>query len=124
MQIQLRSVLIGGAIVISGFVIPACSSSSDDSDDACTRSGKRVCERACACGSSECKTGYANSFGSFTTFTWSDRSDCEAGYAGSRCKNGGAGIDFDACLSAIDSTACNGDVFVVPASCEAPKDGG
>lgn len=123
---QLRSVLLGGTFVVTGLVIAACSSSDDDTDDACTSSGKRVCERACACGSgSECKTGYANDFGSFTTFTWSDRADCEAGYAGMRCKNGGpAGVDYGACTTAIDSTSCNADVFVVPASCEAPRNDG
>lgn len=117
-----RWALFGGTLVVTGLVIAGCSSSDDADDDACSSSGKQVCARACACGNgSECKTGYANDLGSFTTFTWSDRSDCEVGYAGSRCKNGGAGIDFAACKAAVDSTSCNADVFVVPASCEASK---
>jgi len=130
---RFRSLLVGGSLLVTGLALPACSSGTastsgtgGDGAASCASSGKRICERACACGSaSKCKTGIPNSFGSFTTLTWSDYGDCEGGYAVSRCKNGGSpAVDYAACTTTVDATACQGDVFVVPASCEAPKDAG
>jgi hypothetical protein len=136
---QLRSMLVGGSIVISGLAMPACSGSgvSDPGDggtsggggdgaSSCVSAGKRICERACTCGSApKCKTGFRNAYGSFATFTWSDAPDCEGNYAVSRCKNGGSPtVDYAACTTAVDAAACEGDVFVVPSACEAARDGG
>jgi len=120
-------------------LLPACSSGSgvgvgDGGASGtvgaatCESAGKRICERACACGSSPttCKTGFRNSFGSFASFTWSDAADCEGDHAVNRCRPGGRGpSDLAACASEIESTACDGDVFVLPAACEPlPKDAG
>ncbi len=125
----LRWSLVGGTLLVIALAMPACSgggeSGGSEGPPGCASTGKRICERACACGNSECKTGYANSFGSFTTFTWSDRADCEGAYSVSRCKNGGSpAVDYAACSTNVEATQCNGDVFVVPSQCEAPKDAG
>jgi hypothetical protein len=125
---QFRSVLVGGSIFVAGLVVAACSGGSDGGGDAtskCSASGKRVCERACACGGgSKCKTGYRTAYGS-ATLTWSDVGDCEAGYAGSRCKKGDSpAVDYGVCMTKIDAAMCDGDVFVVPTECEEPRDSG
>ncbi|HVJ94826.1 MAG TPA: hypothetical protein VM580_33815 [Labilithrix sp.] len=136
---QLRSVTVIALVLVTGLATFACTGGGGGSESdtqsngsggngapTCASTGKRICERACACGNgSECQTGIPNSFGTFTTLTWSDFADCEAGYAVSRCKEGGSpAVDYAACASAIDAATCQGDVFVVPSGCEAPRDAG
>lgn len=117
--------------------VAACSGGSDTTGTSsgastnaggttCESTGKRICERACACGTDgKCKTGFKGAAGATTTLTWSDQADCEAAFAGSRCRNGGpAGVDYLRCDADITAASCEADVFVDPSSCEAKKDGG
>ena len=116
-------------------VIFACSGGEGDTGSSsgastgtgavtCESTGKRLCERACSCGS-KCKTAFKGASGAVTTFTWSDQGDCEAAFGGSRCKNGGpAGVDYAKCDADITAAACESEAIVDPASCEAKKDGG
>lgn len=90
----------------------------------CESTGKKLCERACSCGTS-CKTAFRGSSGASTTFSWSDQADCEAAFAGSRCRNGGpTGVNYGQCDADIASAVCENEAIVDPASCEATKDGG
>jgi hypothetical protein len=90
----------------------------------CESTGKKLCERACSCGSG-CKTAFKGTGGALTTFTWSSQADCEGAFAGSRCRNGGpVGVDYVQCDADITSAACESSAIVDPASCEAKKDGG
>jgi hypothetical protein len=122
------------ATVVTALVI-ACSGGSGSTDTSsgastgadgvtCESTGKKLCERACACGA-ECKTAFKGPSGAVTTFTWSDQGDCEAAFAGSRCRNGGpAGVDYNRCDADIAAAACESEAIVDPASCEANKDAG
>lgn len=90
----------------------------------CESTGKRLCERACSCGS-KCKTAFKGASGAVTTLTWSDQADCEAAFSGSRCRNGGpAGVDYAKCDADITGATCESEAIVDPPSCEAKKDGG
>lgn len=90
----------------------------------CESTGKHLCERACSCGS-KCKTAFKGASDAVTTFTWSDQGDCEAAFAGSRCRNGGpAGVDYAKCDADITAATCESEAIVDPPSCEAKKDGG
>ena len=90
----------------------------------CESTGKHLCERACSCGS-KCKTAFKGASGTVTTLTWSDQADCEAAFAGTRCRNGGpVGVDYAKCDADITAAACESEAIVDPPSCEAAKDGG
>ena len=114
--------LVSACSIVLVSLAAACSSggSGETSGGPCESAGKRICERACACGTgTSCKTGFQ------TRFEWSDRADCEGNYAVSRCSNGGpAGVDLAACESAVNAASCTDDVLVVPTVCEPARDGG
>jgi hypothetical protein len=134
MRLLARSSFVGIAL---SAVIVACSGSGDSTGTTsgattgggattCESTGKRICERACACGTDgKCKTGFKGSAGASTILTWSDQADCEAAFAGTRCAKGGpAGVDYAKCEADITAAACEADAFVDPPSCEAKRDGG
>jgi hypothetical protein len=126
--------ILATSVCAAAFVI-ACSGGSDNTGTSsgastgaggltCESTGRRLCERACSCGS-ECKTAFRGPSGALTTLTWSDQADCEAAFAGSRCRNGGpAGVDYTKCDADITSAVCESGAIVDPPSCEAKKDGG
>lgn len=119
----------------SALVVIACSGGADNANAnsetsaggsaaTCESTGKKLCERACACGP-KCKTAFRGASGAVTTLTWSDRGDCEAAFVGSRCGSGGpVGVDYTQCDADIASAACESEAFVDPASCETRKDAG
>lgn len=129
---RMRAILT--VVAVAGSVI-ACSGGSDNTGTSngastgaggitCESTGKRLCERACSCGS-ECKTAFLGTSDAVTTFTWSDQADCEAAFAGSRCRNGGpAGVDYAKCDADITAAVCESGAIVDPPSCEAKKDAG
>jgi hypothetical protein len=129
-----RSMSVAVSVVVASVVI-ACSGGEGDTGTSsgastggggitCESTGKKLCERACKCGP-ECKTAFKGASGAVTTFTWSDQADCDAAFAGSRCRNGGpSGVDYAQCDAAITSAACENEAIVDPASCEAKKDAG
>jgi hypothetical protein len=115
-------------------IIAACSGGDDTGTGSgastaagatsCESTGKKLCERACSCGSG-CKTAFKGTSGALTTFTWSNQADCEGAFAGSRCRNGGPiGVDYAQCDADVTSAVCESNAIVDPPSCEARKDGG
>lgn len=106
--------------VISAVVL-ILATSCGDSESACERAGKRLCELACDCGKDACVVAVTSDPSGVGSLSFDSYEKCTALYVDLGCSQGGdPDVNHQSCLDQLQSAQCAGltpDAMLLPPAC-------